>query len=207
MLKVGSQANSVDKYGPVKLFLSCIGFLWLFLIGSGAGFCADKPADAPQAASEIRITAQRLIFSQNDKFAEFMGNVLATQGNTVIRSDALKVYYKTEAGIPSGDKKSENLIDQIVATGNVAIDSDNRKAYSDKAVYKPESGMLVLTGSKVRIESDGDFINGEQITMNRKTGEITVIGGSENRVEAVFKSGENRRKLNGGSESGGKSGP
>lgn len=190
-MKPGSMNRSVNNRGWHYRSLS-IGILWICLLAPGIGFCSDKPAGETRVSSKIHITAQRLVFSQKDRYAEFTGSVRTTQGTTLIRSDTLKVHYKEGADLPSGGGNNEDLIERIIASGNVTIAFEDQTAFSDQAVYTPANGMLVLTGSRVRVESKGNFINGEQIVMDRNSGEITVIGGSEHRVEAVFESDADR---------------
>ena len=151
---------------------------------------ADLSAEAAPNADgkqKIHITADRLVSDQNRQYAEFTGDVRTTQGETVIESDRLKVFYKGGADL-GGEQAAGEMIKKIVATGDVTIDFEDKTAYSEKAVYTAQTGELVLSGQNTRIESKTNYIDGEKIVWNRNTGEITVIGGTDKRVEAVFES-------------------
>jgi len=93
----------------------------------------------------IRVSAETLVVDNEAKYAEFIGNVRATQGNTVITGDSLKIFYKERSGKKSAE--AEESIEKIVAKGNVKIKFDNRVAETEQAVYTTESRVLVLSGS------------------------------------------------------------
>lgn len=159
----------------------------LFLFLACPAPAASETGTQQTGGEKIHITADRLVSDQNKQYAEFSGDVCATQGDTVIDSNRLKVFYKSGAD-PGGNKTGGEMIRKIVATGEVAISFENRTAYSEKAVYTTRSNEVVLSGPDTRIESKNNSINGEKIIWNRRTGEITVIGGTGKRVEAVFES-------------------
>lgn len=172
------------------------GLLQVVFFAALAALLALLPAatsaqTAPETAGgqKIHITAERLVSDQNRQYAEFTGDVRATQGETLIESDRLKVFYKGGADL-SGEQAAGEVIKKIVATGHVTIDFEDKTAYSEKAVYTAQNGELVLSGPDTRIESKSNYIHGEKIVWNRNTGEITVIGGTDKRVEAVFESEE-----------------
>jgi lipopolysaccharide export system protein LptA len=52
----------------------------------------------PQSGQKIQITADELISSGQDNYAEFIGNVEVIQGTFLIKSDRLRIYYKSYRG-------------------------------------------------------------------------------------------------------------
>jgi lipopolysaccharide export system protein LptA len=158
-----------------------------------SGYADEKPKDTDaRSLSEdgrIHITADKLISDDEVDYAEFIGNVRATQEDTVITADRLKIFVKNtdNKSAPGVGTKS---IHKIIASGNVKINFDNRVAVTPQAVYNTKTGVLVLSGDNSRIISGKDSISGEKITLYRTTGRITVESGEEKRVEAVFYSGE-----------------
>ncbi|MGM0452118.1 MAG: LptA/OstA family protein [Thermodesulfobacteriota bacterium] len=172
------------KWVPGKA-IAC--FLLFFFLACPAP--ATPESQNPSSGEDkIHITADRLVSDQNRQFAEFSGDVRATQGDTVIHSNRLKVFYKSGADPGGNSKTNDEMIRKIVATGDVDIAFENRTAYSQKAVYTTHNSEVVLSGPGTRIESENNFIDGEKIIWNRRTGEMTVIGGTDKRVEAVFES-------------------
>ena len=138
----------------------------------------------------IRITSEKLISNSQDKWAEFIGNVKAVQGNNIITADSLKIFYKGGKNAGTNAPPGGESIKEIVATGNVKIHFDNRVAVTQRAVYTTEDRILVLSGKSSKISSGKDSISGEKITLYRAEDRIVVEGGSEKQVEAVLFSGE-----------------
>lgn len=177
------------------LLLFATAFMLLVgLVATPSGNAEEKPRDTDTRNlakdQKIHITADKLISDNNADYAEFIGNVRATQEDTVITADKLKIFFKKN---PHNKKKptvGEEAINKIVASGNVKIKFDNRVAVARQAVYNTETEVLVLSGNNSRIVSGKDSISGEKITLYRTTGRINVESGGEKRVEAVFYSGE-----------------
>jgi len=159
---------------------------------SAQGTSAQNPAPVPDAAEQkekINVVADLLTSNSEARFAEFVGNVRATQGETVITSDRLKIFYSERLSESKNPTAGEGAVKRIIATGNVKISFDNRVATAQEAVYNTESKILVLSGPHSKITSGTDSITGEKITYNRSDGRITVESGRDSRVEAVFHSG------------------
>ena len=137
--------------------------------------------------SKIHITADRLISRQAERFAEFSGNVRATQDDMVIVSDSLQIYFRDNQDVSQDDgNREEDSIERLIATGNVRIDHENLSARCDQAVYTAADGLLVLTGETVTVKDEGGTITGKRMVFERETGEITITGEAGSRVEAVF---------------------
>ncbi len=145
---------------------------------------------SPGGNGAIHITSDKLISDNKAGFAEFIGNVKATQDDTVITSDRLKIYYKKNIANKEPLSVSEESIHKIVAKGNVEIKFDNRVATAQEAVYNTETMVLVLSGNNSKIIGENDSISGEKITFYRIDGRINVESGNKKRVEAVFYSGQ-----------------
>ncbi|MEW6673744.1 MAG: lipopolysaccharide transport periplasmic protein LptA [Thermodesulfobacteriota bacterium] len=143
-------------------------------------------SDKTGQKEKIQIVADMLTSDSGTHVAEFSGNVRATQGETVITSDRLKIVYSEKLAASKNPSAGEGAIETIIATGNVRISFDNRVATAQEAVYNTESKVLVLSGAHSKITSGADSITGEKITYNRNDGHITVESGRNSRVEAVF---------------------
>jgi lipopolysaccharide export system protein LptA len=155
----------------------------------------DKPAFATDSNEEIRISADTLTVHDKDRLAEFAGSVKAAQGDNVIRSDKLKIFYKSGFGEEEKKPAGEESIEKLVANGNVRIRFDENIAVSEQAVYVTETRVLVLTGENSKITKGNDSISGSKITLYRDDGRIIIEGGQKKggqkgRVEAVFYPGQ-----------------
>ncbi|MBW2604725.1 MAG: hypothetical protein JRE28_10495 [Deltaproteobacteria bacterium] len=146
--------------------------------------------EIPGGNGAIHITSDKLISDNKAGYAEFIGHVKATQGDTVITSDRLKIFFKKNFANKGPLSVSEESIHKIVAKGNVEIKFDNRVATAQHAIYNTETRVLVLSGNNSKIISENDSISGEKITFYRTDGRINVESGNKKRVEAVFYSGQ-----------------
>ena len=135
---------------------------------------------------KIYITSDRLIADNEAMFAEFIGNVVAIRGTDVLTSDSLKIFYKTGVDKKEKPVAGEEMIQKIVANGNVVIKFDDKVAITQQAVYTAETGIIVLTGPNSKVTSGNNFISGEKITMYRSDDRMIVEGGKEKQVEAIF---------------------
>ena len=167
-------------YGLIIL-LVLLGFM------TEAGIAADKSSDpdGDKAANRIHIISDKLITDTKAKTAEFIGNVRATQGDTVIIADRLKIYYQ-KAPREKGGGAGEESIKKIIASGNVTIQMDDKVAVTEQAVYITKTEVLVLTGTNSKITSDNNSASGDRITLYRADNHMIVDSSSEERVEAIL---------------------
>ncbi|MCF8069155.1 MAG: lipopolysaccharide transport periplasmic protein LptA [Desulfobacterales bacterium] len=168
------------------VFLICMIILSLSINTALAG--KDTESNTPENEdNKIHITSDRLESDSETKYAEFIGNVVATQGKTVIRTDSLKIFYNTPGeGGKNAVLEDKGAIDKIEATGNVHITFDNRVAVAEQAVYNAEKGELVLSGENTKITSGNNTISGSQITLYREDGRIRVESDETKRVEGII---------------------
>jgi len=138
-----------------------------FLVG------ADED-DAP-----IRVLSDRMEADTEEKWIEFIGNVRATQNNSVIEAERLKVYYI------SGESAESDSIRKIVAEGNVRITSETKRATADHAIYSADNQELVLTGNS-NLWSEENVVRGDKITVFMDKDQSIVEGDDGKQVEAEF---------------------
>ncbi len=154
-------------------------------------FADDPPTDPGpnDAGKKIHITSDSLVTGNDAKYAEFIGNVKATQGTDVITADRLKIFFQKTPQSNDNLIADQESIAKIVAIGNVTMHFDNKVAVAEQAVYITETRVLVLSGPNSKITSGSDSVAGEKITIYRANGRINVESGGEKRVNAVFSSG------------------
>ena len=173
-------------YALISLLVSC----FLMNMAYANDTSRNPKKKSPGKNEAIHITADKLISDNNAGYAEFIGNVKATQEETVITADRLKIYYKKNVVNKGPLSMSEESIHKIVAKGNVKIKFDNKVATAQQAIYNTETMVLVLSGDNSKVTSKNDSISGEKITFYRIDGRINVESGSKKQVEAVFYSGQ-----------------
>ncbi|MEE8430991.1 MAG: LptA/OstA family protein [Candidatus Desulfatibia sp.] len=154
-------------------------------------FADDPPTDPGpnDPGKKIYITSDSLVSGNDAKYAEFIGNVKATQGLDVITADRLKIFFKKTPQSNDNLIMDQKSIAKIVANGHVTIHFDNKVAVAEQAVYITATRVLVLSGPNSKIVSGSDSVAGEKITIYRTDGRINVESGGEKRVNAVFFSG------------------
>lgn len=155
-------------------------------------FADNQPTekDENQIGEQIQIVADKLITNNAEKYAEFIGDVRASQGNFTITSEHLRIYYKDDLDNLKNQTGSQELINRIVASGNVKISSDKYTAETEQAEYNLDNAVLVLKGENSTIKSGNNLITGSKITVHRKDGQIIVERSAEKRVKALFYSKE-----------------
>ena len=165
----------------------------------GLAYAVENGKDADM----IRIKADNLVAYNDANYAEFAGNVSATQGTTLITSDKLRIYYnaQTKALAATGANNAapknaaspnagEESIKKVVASGNVVIHFEDRIAYTQQAEYDPKSKTIVMTGPDSKVTSGNNYIVGEKITLFAKDNKVLVERSKAKQVEAVFYSGQ-----------------
>ena len=110
---------------------------------TGGGFGLSEDDDKP-----IEISAENGIEWKRDaRTYTARGNALAQQGDTTIAADTLIAYL---------DEQDE--LTRWEAFGNVKIRTDRSTSYGDYAEYQESSRVLVMTGSKLKVETDKETV-------------------------------------------------
>ena len=186
-----SQYHIVFSYRALSFLLLAFGTLTTL---AGATMAADgskiAAADKKTENPPILIEADQLISNNEEQFAEFIGNVKASQADFVMTADKLKIYYQGEL-LETEEKtnKTEDKLTRIVASGNVKINSSQYKAESDKVEYDTVAMTITMYGESSKVISGKNSIAGSKIILYRKTGRVKVLGSKKKRVEATFFSG------------------
>ena len=165
----------------------------MVLFGSQTVAAASETADQiikKNDKENIRITADKLVAQVDTGQIEFVGNVRATQADTVITADRLKIYYNPEIIKKQSRAKQTESIEKIIATGRVKIIYDNIMAETEKAEYLAKSAILILTGDQSKVTRGEHTITGTKFTLHRLDGKLTVESSEEGRVKAIFKGTE-----------------
>lgn len=152
---------------------------------------SDARSDQNQTMS-VHVVSDKLVVDSDKKTADFIGHVLARQDETTIRSDKLTIHYAD--GLMAGDRQEaagEQAVREIIATGNVRINFDNRVAVGDKAVYTASDRILVLTGQEATVSNSRNSITGEKITVYRADGRMIAERGERKQVEVIVTTDDN----------------
>ena len=154
----------------------------------------EQPAldDENRIDKQIEIIADQFTSNNEGKYMDFTGDVRASQGDFVITSEQLRIYYNANPDSTKNQTGNQESIKQIVASGNVKISSEKYTAAADLVEYDLDSTVLVLKGENSTIKSGKNLITGSKITVNRTDGQIRVERSAEKRVKALFYSKEKK---------------
>lgn len=148
------------------------------IIGSGEG----------QKASTV-ITSNTMTASSEKNQAIFQGSVKMVQGELVVYSDVMIVYFKEKADLGSSsipasgtNKESGKEISYIEAKGHVRIEKGESRATSQHALYYKAEEKVILTGAPVAWQT-GTRISGPKMTMFLKENRSVVEGGTRVIIE------------------------
>jgi lipopolysaccharide export system protein LptA len=115
----------------------------------------------------IRIDSDRLDAYNDQRLVVFSGNAVAVQGDKVLKSDKLLLYYKKkEGGSQKGAMKEVGKaagdLERIEAKGHVHLTQGERVVTGEDAVYFQDSQKIVVTGNPVMREKK-NVVRGDRI--------------------------------------------
>ena len=176
------------KYQPLWIrvaLLTCVSVLLACGVCAGQG---PEEKTATPSDEQIQIVADKLVTHQKEQFAEFMGDVRARQGNFVITSDHLRIYYRENPQDRAKGQQTGNQgrVKQVVASGNVKVLFEEYTVETQRAEYDLDTQIVVLIGENSTMTSGKNILTGSKITVYRRSGQIQVESSPQQRVRAVF---------------------
>jgi lipopolysaccharide export system protein LptA len=143
----------------------------------------------------IEIVSDRLDAYREKDLVEFSGNVVATQGDRVIKSDSLVLYFKkkAEGKKAAGPAAQAGDIDRIVSKGNVRITEKDRIVMGDQAVFYSDEQRFVVTGNPVMREGS-NVVTGDRVVVLLNENRGVVESSSGKRVTATIYPDESKGK-------------
>ncbi|WP_442879676.1 LptA/OstA family protein [Bartonella sp. CB189] len=133
----------------------------------------------------VELYADSLEIDDKEGMALFKGNVTVMQGQRLLRTSKLAVYYDKEYKEidDQGNAKTVLLtrlgstgIKKMEASGKVYIKISKQIATGDKGIFDKKLNMMTLTGSNV-VFIDGDNVaTGCKLTANMKTEKFFLEG-------------------------------
>ena len=142
-----------------------------------------------QSGEPMEITSSRMEAFNEKQLVVFSGNAVVKQGNSVLKSDQLFLYYKKEpdkkyqTGAVEKDRMGD--LDRIEAKGNVSLTQGERIATGDDAIYLRESNKITLTGNAVLIEGKNS-IKGDRVIIFLNENRGIVESNSQKQVKAII---------------------
>jgi lipopolysaccharide export system protein LptA len=150
----------------------------------------DQPVQIEAAALEVR---------DKDKMAVFSGNVIVTQGDTVMKCKELRVFYEQQAskdGAKTNGAKSSSMkaakpgpggrqgISRLEARGGVIVTTKDQTATGATGIFEMKTNTITLSGGVV-ITQGKNVLRGERLVVDLTTSFARVEAGS-GRVQGIF---------------------
>jgi lipopolysaccharide export system protein LptA len=145
----------------------------------------------------IQIVSDRLDAYDEKKLVVFSGNAVATQGDKIIKSDRLLLYYKKGPQAPgkTGGKDIGGTgdLEKIEAKGHVIVTQGERIVTGDLATYYQDTQKIIMTGNAV-MRKGRNIIQGDRIVVYLDEDWGIVEGVNKNRVKATIYPEDNKDK-------------
>ncbi len=128
----------------------------------------------------IDIEAVKLDYFDKEQKLIYTGNVIATQGDSKLKSTVLTIYLAPKnPDAPS--TASTNQVQRMVAVGPVTLLQRDQVGTGDSGVYEKASNTVVLTGN-VTLTQGPNITKGDKLVYDLKSGQAVVTG----RVKSMF---------------------
>lgn len=170
-----------------RLSTAILAFLYLAFIGlcSGAALCCA----ADEAAAPISIEANRMVSQENKNSVVFIGKVDARQGNLIIRSDEMTVFYteKEDDKTTGKDAQPTNQVERLICTSNVKISQGDWLGTGDRMEYFAKERKVVLSGNAKAWQGQ-NMVSGKTIVyyLDEKRSVVEPDATTNGRVRAVI---------------------
>jgi lipopolysaccharide export system protein LptA len=162
--------------------------LFIILISVSRGY-AGSNIISRQSDEPMEITSNRMEAFNEKKLVVFSGNAMVKQGNIVLKSDRLLLYYKNEpdkkdkVGTIETDRTGD--LEKIEAKGNVFLTQVKRTATGDEATYYRESNKVIMTGNAVLSEGKNS-IKGDRVIIFLNENRGIVESDTHRQVKAII---------------------
>jgi lipopolysaccharide export system protein LptA len=182
------------KWGGMRatlvMFVAVVGMSAQMLWGEQQVVAAESPAKQPSPFGALDFTSRKepihirshdLEFFYNQKRIIYRGSVVATQGDSTLKSSTLTVMYEDVAPAPAtqevgtANTSKGQKIKEIIAEENVEITSTTRRATCNKAVFSDAARTITLTGNAI-LRDEANEVTGQKVTIYVDEGRTTVEG-------------------------------
>lgn len=158
----------------------------------------DKPAQAvskgPSVGKDdpVRITSDKMVYSQTENAVVFQGNVHGTQADMAIWANKVTAYFSAKDKKPQGKNAPDKApgdfgdkIERIVAEGEVRLVAGKNEGACAQLTYYVADGLLRMEGNPILREGQ-NTVRGDVIKYYMRESRSEVLSGSQRRVEAIF---------------------
>ena len=137
----------------------------------------------------IAIEADALEVFDKEQRAVYTGNVIVTQGDTVMKAKKMVIFYdkpaETAGAAAPATPDADTSIRRVEAVGSVVIIDKDQIATGDNGVYENATDTVTLTGN-VALSKGQNVTKGSKLIYNLGTGVANVDAGATGRVSSSF---------------------
>ena len=157
----------------MKIIRFAILTLASLFLALSLSFPQAATAAIDDSSEPIHIEADRMTSQEKDNSVVFSGNVDARQGDLIIRSDEMTVYY-VQQGNGSG-QKSSSQVKKLICTGNVEISQGDWLGTGERMDYFASDRKVILSGNAKGWQGQ-NMVTGKTITYYLDEGRSVVEG-------------------------------
>ena len=134
--------------------------------------------DKSGKVTTIKITSDRLTYTDSERLAHFQDEVHAKAADLKITANTMDVFlHPRDQATPNQSLAGTGRVDHIVASQQVVVVQPGRKATGDRLVYTASDDKFVLTGGPPSIfDAERGKITGVSLTLFRHDGRVLVEG-------------------------------
>jgi lipopolysaccharide export system protein LptA len=186
----------------LSVFVAVVGMSEQIMWGEQQVAAAESPDKQPSPFGALDFTSRKepihirshdLEFFYNQKRIIYRGSVVATQGDSTLKSRTLTVTYEDVTPTPvtqgvglvpstpaaqgggTAETSKGQKIKEIIAEENVEITSTTRQATCHKAVFSDAARTITLTGN-ASLRDEANEVTGQKVTIYVDEGRTTVEG-------------------------------
>jgi len=172
-----------------KLALRFIPVVLFIILLTASFIYAKDNVISKQTDEPIEITSSRMEAFNEKKLIVFYDHVMAKQGNKVLKSDQLLLYYKKESDkkVKVGTIETERTgnLEKIEAKGNVSLTQGERIATGDEAIYFQDSNKVIMIGNATLSEGK-NLIKGDRVIVFLNENRGVVESNTKKQVKAII---------------------
>ena len=148
-------------------------------------FSATAHAQIAGGDAPVVIQGDRFDGYQADGRGVWVGNVRATQGESLLTTDKLITVCPPAAPAQNGADGSCEEIRQLIAENNVLYTAPNLKIRGDRAEYDYPTDTITITGDVILTRGDEAVMRGNKVVYQVSAGQANVTANT-GRVTGIF---------------------
>jgi len=151
-----------------------------FVVLAGPACAQIGNSDAP-----VEVTSRQGEYLQNEGRGVYTGDVVATQGDSQIKTDKLTVLCSRDATAPDASENNSCEMEKLIAEGRVFYIAPDVRIRGDRAEYDFPTDTITITGDVILSRGEDGVVRGTNVVYSIGNGR-TVITAGDKRVVTVF---------------------